>query len=121
MLCLLMGLLLPTVFSQPLREENHGSIGLATWAEVSACSELVLHPATIAAMDEAMVLGYIASAHRLQGVARWVVFLDGSHVLAAGAGGPLAFWAFIVVVRSRSTVFGFWASVLAWSVWARRP
>ena len=51
-------------------------------------------------MAEAAVLGYIDFAHQLQGAAKWVLFLDGSH-LAPGNGGPFASWAFVVSVRIR--------------------
>ena len=74
---------LPVAVNQPL-QEYLGSVGLAAWDEVCARRELVLHPATVAAMDEAATLGYIAVAHQPQGSAKLVVFPDGSHVSAPG-------------------------------------
>ena len=81
--------------------EKLGKDGLADWDEVRSHRDLVLHLATVAAMEDAIANGFIAVAHQLQGAARWVVFLDGSH-LALGNEGPLASWAFVVLVRIRS-------------------
>ena len=80
--------------------EQLGRDGLVDWEEVQSQRDLVLHPATIAAMQDAIAIGFIAIAHQLQGAARWVIFLDGSH-LALGSEGPSASWAFVVLVRIR--------------------
>ena len=60
--------------------EQLGRDGLADWDEVQSHRDLVLHPATAVAMQDAVANGFIAIAHQLQGAASWVIFLDGSHV-----------------------------------------
>ena len=84
-----MGLPFPLWLVRPRWMKNWVGNGLAVWDEVRSHRDLLLHPATVAAMAEAIVLGYIAFAHQLQGAAKWVVFPDESH-LAPGNGGPLA-------------------------------
>ena len=90
----------PSVALAIMSTEQLGRDGLADWEEVQSHRDLVLHPATIAAMQDAIANGFIAIAHQLQGAARWVIFLDGSH-LALGSEGPSASWAFVVLVRIR--------------------
>ena len=74
----------PSVALAIMSTEQLGRDGLADWEEVQSHRDLVLHPATIAAMQDAIANGFIAIAHQLQGAAKWVIFLDGSH-LALGS------------------------------------
>ena len=66
---------LPSAATAITSNEQLGKDGLADRDEVQSHRDLVLHPATGAATQAAIANFFIAFAHQLQGVARWVVSL----------------------------------------------